>query len=287
DLLTYHYLIAETFRSAAISYERFWNMNKAERADLVWQALFVENTPLSEAASGIVSVLEALGLDSRAPNLTQARAYFASQEPSAHLDRVLKLAGVKDLFMTNDPFDVREARFWKQGTKFDSRFHASLRLDALLNDTPETFQTLRQDGWNVNLDLSEPTLSELRRFLSEWISRMRPLNLAASLPAEFKYPDNDLRDRLLREVVLPTAREHSLVLALMIGVRRGVNPALRAAGDGMGHADVAAVEHLCAENPGLRFLVTLLSRENQHELCVAARKFNNLMPFGCWWFLNN
>jgi hypothetical protein len=33
--------------------------------------------------------------------------------------------------------------------------------------------------------------------------------------------------------------------------------------------------------------VTMLSRENQHELCVAARKFANLMPFGCWWFLNN
>ena len=31
----------------------------------------------------------------------------------------------------------------------------------------------------------------------------------------------------------------------------------------------------------------MLSRENQHELCVAARKFSNLMVFGCWWFLNN
>jgi hypothetical protein len=37
----------------------------------------------------------------------------------------------------------------------------------------------------------------------------------------------------------------------------------------------------------VRFLATFLSRENQHELCVAARKFSNLMPFGCWWFLNN
>jgi hypothetical protein len=37
----------------------------------------------------------------------------------------------------------------------------------------------------------------------------------------------------------------------------------------------------------VRFLVTMLSRENQHELCVAARKFKNLLPFGCWWFLNN
>ena len=31
----------------------------------------------------------------------------------------------------------------------------------------------------------------------------------------------------------------------------------------------------------------MLSRENQHELCVTARKFSNLMIFGCWWFLNN
>ncbi|MGC8766073.1 MAG: glucuronate isomerase, partial [Brevinematia bacterium] len=25
---------------------------------------------------------------------------------------------------------------------------------------------------------------------------------------------------------------------------------------------------------------------NQYELCVTARKFKNLMIFGCWWFLN-
>jgi hypothetical protein len=70
-------------------------------------------------------------------------------------------------------------------------------------------------------------------------------------------------------------------------VRRGVNPALRAAGDGVGRGRVDAVERLCAENPGVRFLSTFLARENQHELCVSARKFSNLMPFGCWWFLNN
>jgi hypothetical protein len=34
-------------------------------------------------------------------------------------------------------------------------------------------------------------------------------------------------------------------------------------------------------------LLTMLSRENQHELTVTARKFRNLMIFGCWWFLNN
>ena len=111
--------------------------------------------------------------------------------------------------------------------------------------------------------------------------------MAVSLPDDFRFPSDDVRDRLLREAVLPTARAAGLPLSLMIGVRRGVNPALRIAGDGVGRADVKAVERMCAENPDVRFFVTFLSRENQHELCVAARKFSNLMPFGCWWFLNN
>ena len=72
-----------------------------------------------------------------------------------------------------------------------------------------------------------------------------------------------------------------------IGVRRGVNPALRLAGDASGRADLRALEAMCAAHPDNRFLVSVLSRENQHGLCVYARKFSNLLPFGCWWFLNN
>ncbi|MEO1534693.1 MAG: glucuronate isomerase, partial [Planctomycetota bacterium] len=43
---------------------------------------------------------------------------------------------------------------------------------------------------------------------------------------------------------------------------------------------------LARTHPDVTFLVTMLSRENQHELCVAARKFANIVPFGCWWYLN-
>jgi hypothetical protein len=39
--------------------------------------------------------------------------------------------------------------------------------------------------------------------------------------------------------------------------------------------------------PLSRIFCTLLARENQHELCVTARKFRNLTVFGCWWFMNN
>src|SRR5262249_27768015 len=79
ELLTYHYLIVETLRSSDVSCDDFWRMTRTEQADLVWKSLFVENTPLSEAARGIVSILDAFGLDSRAPDLREARAFFSDQ----------------------------------------------------------------------------------------------------------------------------------------------------------------------------------------------------------------
>ena len=267
ELLTYHYLVAEMFRSARVAYDQFWRLSKTQQADLVWQTLFVENSPLSEAARGVISVLDAFGLDTRATDLTEAREFFNSRTLREHVEHVFDLALVSDVVMTNDPLDEAEARMWKDGVNLDRRFRSSLRLDRLLNGGGDVLST--------------------RRFLDEWIQRMDPVYLAASLPAEFQFPSDDTRDRLLREVVLPAAKDHGLPLTLMVGVRRQVNPRLREAGDGVGRADVKAIERLCAEYQDVKFLATFLSRENQHELCVAARKFNNLMPFGCWWFLNN
>ncbi|HEU5236720.1 MAG TPA: hypothetical protein VFU37_06240, partial [Pyrinomonadaceae bacterium] len=187
----------------------------------------------------------------------------------------------------NDPFSEREINLWNRGQQLDPRFHASLRLDRLVNEWPESMSTSALSDFDLDANLSDSSIRELRRFLDKCVARMAPLYMGLSLPPEFIFPANDVRDRLLREVVMPTAREHALPLAVMLGVRRGVNPALRTAGDGLGRADIIAIERMCADYPEVRFLVTVLSRENQHELCVTARKFNNLMPFGCWWFVNN
>ena len=270
ELLTYHYLTAETFRSAKLSPEQFWKLSKTDQADLVWQTLFVENTPTSEAARGIISVLDAFGLDTRAPNLTEARAFFNSRNLPEHIDRVFAIAQVSGVVMTNDVMDEAESKVWKDGISIDRRFKSALRLDGLLNNWKEASSS-----------------SRLRHLLDQWIQELNPVYMAVSLPADFKFPADDVRDRLLREVILPAAKDHKLALTLMVGVRRGVNPELREAGDGLGRADMTAIERLCLEYPEVKFLATFLSRENQHELCVAARKFSNLMPFGCWWFLNN
>ena len=287
DLLTYHYLAAELMRSGDIGPDQYHLLPKSAQADLVWDTLFVRSTPLSEAACGVVAVLSALGLDPSAPDLREARDFFRDISLTDHIGWVLDRARVEGVVMTNDPFDAEEVRVWDERPVLDSRFHTALRLDTLLGQWSAARDALAAAGYAVGAELDNASILQARRFVEAWVTRLNPLYMAVSLGDGFAWPGDGAGTRLLREVVLPACRDHGLPLAMMIGVRRGVNPALRDAGDAVGRADVTALHRLCADHPDNRFLVTMLSRENQHELCVAARKFRNLMPFGCWWFLNN
>jgi hypothetical protein len=287
DLLTYHYLEAELFRFSSISPHDYWNLDKHRRADLIWRTLFVDNTPLSEACRGVVAVLDALGLDTAPPTLAPLRSYFRQQDLDRHISRVFSLAGVECAVMTNDPLDPTEAVIWDRGVEPDPRFRAALRLDRIVNHWDTHYDLMRARGYAVDAGARSRALGEIRRFLEDWAKRMRPAYMAVSLPDSFQFPAHDLRTRLLTGAILPASRDLHLPLSLMIGVRRQVNPALRLAGDALGRADLRSIEALCRDFPDNRFLVSVLSRENQHELCVYARKFANLVPFGCWWFLNN
>ena len=287
ELVTYHYLEAELFRSSSIVPEEYFQWPTVKKADAIWRALFVENAPISEATRGVVRVLHAFGLPTDSSDLREARRFFASQKLTEHIGRVFDLAGISEAAMTNDPLHPEEGPLWERGAERDARFHPVLRLDRLLNKWREHWPVLEAKGFAVDENASRGSLGEVRRFLAAWCERMQPVYMAVSLPDTFRFPEDSVRGRLIEGAVLPACREFGVPLSLMIGVRYQVNPRLRLAGDGVGTADLQAIEHLCAGFPENRFLVSVLSRENQHELCVYARKFRNLMPFGCWWFLNN
>lgn len=287
ELLTYHYLVAEVFRVAPMPYERFWAMSKREQADHIWEQLFVRRSPVSEACRGVLTALHALGLDASGRDLRPIRAYFDSISVEEYVERVFTVANVRSVIMTNDPFDDAERPVWEAKPTADARFQTALRIDPLLNAWPLAAKRLRELGYDVRGDLGASDVEQVRRFLRDWVQRMRPRYMAVSLPPEFAFPEQGDRARLLEHAILPVAHEAGIPMAMMIGVRRQLNPGLRLASDGVGMGDVSVVSRLCQQFAENRFLVTMLSRENQHELCVTARKHPNLLVFGCWWFLNN
>ena len=96
----------------------------------------------------------------------------------------------------------------------------------------------------------------------------------------------DVGSDLLNSVLLPVAEELGLPVALKIGCVRQVNPALKMAGDGVQVATCDSLQSLLQSWPGVRFLATFLSREDQHAACVLKNKFENLHLYGCWWYCN-
>ena len=287
ELLVYHYLIAEGFRQFDLPPEKFWALSKQSQADAIWNALFIEHSPISEACRGILTVLHALGVDVKKRDLPALRNHFAQWTVGGFITKAMELANVRKVCMTNSPFDDQERPVWQRGFPRDERFVAALRIDPLLLDWPNTAPKLRAWGYAVEADFSGQTFGEVRRFLGDWTRRIDAEYCMVSLGPDFAFPESSPASRLIEHAVLPHGRDHGQAFALMIGVKRNVNPLLGLAGDSVGRADIAAVETLCAQFPENKFLCTMLSRENQHELCVTARKFRNLHVFGCWWFMNN
>jgi len=287
QLLIYHYLIAEALRWTPAQSTGFWSMSPEEQASLIWKTLFLEHSPVSESCRGVLTTLQRFGLDLSTRDLESYRRFFAGLTPEEHVDFVLEKAGISSVVMTNDPFDPVERNYWQAGFTRDQRFKAALRVDPLLNDWPQAAECLRRQGYKAQEDFSGETFGEIHRFLIDWVDRIDPLYLAVSLGPDFIFPDHSPAGRIINRSILPVCREINRPLALMIGVKRQVNPMLRVAGDSVGKAKLNSLEYLAVNNPQNKFLVTLLSRENQHELSVIARKFSNVMIFGCWWFLNN
>jgi hypothetical protein len=287
ELLVYHYLVAEAFRYLDQPYDEFWALPKARQAELIWDQLFLRHSPVSESCRGVLTVLNALGLAVKKRDLPSLRRWFAGWKVEEYVSRVMEAAGVSSICMTNSPFDDLERPVWERGFQHDPRFQTALRVDPLLVSWPTAVPRLQGWGYGVQPGLTAKTLGEVRRFLADWTKRMKPRYLMVSLAPEFEFPGKTACAQLIEKAVVPHCREFGLPFALMPGVRRAVNPQLRLAGDGVGLSDLTALQNLCAAFPDNKFAATVLARENQHELCVLARKFRNLHIFGCWWFLNN
>ena len=234
DLLTYHYLVAEGFRQLDLPAEKFWSLTRTRRADLIWDALFVQHSPISEACRGVLTTLNLLGLDVKKRDLPSLRRWFAGQKLEKHLARCLELGRVERICMTNSPFDDLERPVWDKGFRRDQRFVAALRIDPLLLDWPRAAGRLANWGYDVGPNLSAAVAREVRRFLADWSRRMDAKYLMVSLPSDFDFPLANTCCELIEKAILPHCREFGLPFALMPGVKSAANPQLRLAGDGWG-----------------------------------------------------
>lgn len=240
---------------------------------------------MSEACRGVLTCFTAFGLSAQlhAKDLPAIRRWFDAQSPRQHMKNVFALAGVRYAVMTNIPFDAEEGAQWLSSRAHDAPdlLRSALRIDPLFA-WDSAAAVLQAAGFSADV-------SGAQRYLEHWADVMRPEYMMASFNFTLKFPDEERFSAgwVLQHVVMPVARKLSLPFAIKCGTRRGANARLRQAGDGVGVFDVGVLNRLCTMFPDVKFLATVLSMDNQHELAVAARKFPNLHLYGCWWFCNN
>ncbi|KAG6587144.1 Mannitol 2-dehydrogenase [Phytophthora cinnamomi] len=301
ELLTYHYLVAEFLQTAPMQVEEFNTYPKEQQAGLIWQHLFVDRSPVSEACRGVLTTLHLLGLDHLVAkrDLRAIQEWFKQQDPEEYVDTVFRLSGLKYAVMTNIPFEPEEARHWLGDPATNTPppawsrkyFRSALRVDQiLLGDWASIAPTL--DVFKL-----PHTLAGVRTLLEKWIDIMKPEYFMSSVPISFEYPDENAPAssagelpngaELLLQVLLPLAEEKKLPIALKFDSVRPINARLGVAGDGVKPSDVDILIKLCRNFPKVKFLATFLSRVNQHEVTVTANKFRNLHLYGCWWYCNN
>jgi len=273
NLLNYHYLIAELLTATNINASTFYSFNDEKKASLIWNELFEKRTPVSEACSGVLSVLKELNININNKNFLSVCDEYDRKIQSDK--NILDLSNVSSLVMTNNPFDLDEWSLFNTNDWDKKIYLASLRLDDLILDYDETLkkakdQTSNQENTIVN-------------YLEKCYSQSNPVYAAISLNLETF--NRILEDSMWRNILV-WLESKKLPLSLMLGVKRAVNKDFGLAGDGIGDINLKELSNLCNSFPKNKFLVTCLSLNDQHELTVLARKHPNLRIFGFWWFMN-
>ncbi len=273
NLLNYHYLIAELLTATNINASTFYSFNDEKKASLIWNELFEKRTPVSEACSGVLSILKELNIEINNKSFLSICDEYDRKIQSDK--NILDLSNVSSLVMTNNPFDLDEWSLFNTNDWDKKIYLASLRLDDLILDYDETLkkakdQTSNQENTIVN-------------YLEKCYSQSNPVYAAISLNLETF--NTILEDSMWRDILV-WLESKKLPLSLMLGVKRAVNKDFGLAGDGIGIINLKELSNLCNSFPKNKFLVTCLSLNDQHELTVLARKHPNLRIFGFWWFMN-
>jgi len=279
-LLTYHYLISEALSTTGINPQTFFLKSKKEQAGFVWDTLFRLRTPMSEAALGVLTILNKLNIRFNNSDYESIRNDMLAAFPNP--EAVFDYAKISKVIMTNDPFNKNEWSLFGSECLDKSRFIASIRIDCLFFDPHHARCVMELGGF---LKATEPIGSTaLQHFLDAMAEQSKPAYVALSINGAAL--ESLLDNTLFVEGVLPWLQKNGLPLALMIGVKRNVNLAFGQGGDGLGGDGLEQLERLVSSYPHITFLVTHLLEGAQYPLIVLSRKFTNLKVFGFWWFMN-
>ena len=272
-LLNYHYLKAELFSLGKIKISYFNKLDDHNKAKVIWNNLFLNRYPLSTATQGVLKILKIYGVND--VNQKFEKILKITNENQLSEDDIFKITNIKQVVMTNNPFDKNE-KFILNSNK-DSNYLPSIRLDDLFVDHESSSKIFSSKSLKDNENIKK-ILNEIQSIIK--LNKPSYFSLSSENLNEFQ---NDL----FFKNFFPLLQKSNTPMMLLIGVKREVNKLYKDAGDGIGILDLDNLEKILRKFPKNKFLVSCLDFKDQFRLNVLARKFQNLKIVGFWWFNNN
>ena len=261
ELLNYHYLTAEFLSVSGFNPKKFYSLTNLKRAKITWNELFLKRIPLSTSTMGILKILEKYEIKYEKNSFNEILKEFNKNNLSEN--DIFNISGVKEVVMTNNPFDKMEEKIIQQNS--DKRYKVSIRLDDLFKNNKIFLKK------KVSVD----------KYLQRLIKNYKPVYFAISTN-NFE----ELSFKNYFDDVLKVLRKFNIPLMILMGVKRNVNTNYKLAGDGLGKLNVDNLEIILRKNPKNVFLVSCLDYSDHFRINVLARKFSNIKIFGYWWFTN-
>ena len=276
EVLNYHYLIAELFTTTNINVKKFYKLTNKEKANIIWEELFQKRTPISEACKGVLTILSQLSIDYMSKSFDEINSEYSKLNLSDL--QIFKISKISKVVMTNNPFDKFEWQLFKNKNWDTNKYLASLRLDDILMNLDKCLDICKE-----NIDNFDNENDLIINYLDLVYDESKPVYAALSL--NNLQLNSFLKNKFIPDI-LKWLEIKNIPLSLLLGVRRQVNKGFLLAGDGIDRIDLRNLSEICNQYPNNKILCSCLSFNDQHELTVLARKYQNLKIFGFWWFMN-
>ena len=276
EVLNYHYLIAELFSTTNINVKKFYKLTNKEKANIIWEELFQKRTPISEACKGVLTILSQLSIDYMSKSFDEINSEYSKLNLSDL--QIFKISKISNVVMTNNPFDKSEWQLFKNKNWDTNKYLASLRLDDILMNLDKCLDICKE-----NIDNFDNENDLIINYLDLVYDESKPVYAALSL--NNLQLNSFLKNKFIPDI-LKWLEIKNIPLSLLLGVRRQVNKGFLLAGDGIDRIDLRNISEICNQYPNNKILCSCLSFNDQHELTVLARKYQNLKIFGFWWFMN-
>ncbi len=301
----YHYLDGEAAALRRLSRSEqaaHKSLDVEARARANLEAIFADGAlPVSTAACGWIRMANMLGLDVTQPPgeiLDEFKARYGDmpkQEYRAMIfgkSRVRTITGTQSIFLPSEAklyCDDDAMTGWDPVCDTAIRFDEALRKPELLAEAAK-LADFPLAGGNPE---SEPTRAALKALANFHIERFRKHSRVRYISASLSEKDRffDTADRpsqsrfaiVMRDVIIPLAKENGLPVFLMPYVRRGVNPEAGASGDCVSMGDVDDLIRFISENPDVSFILTGLHPLLDYTFAFLTRACPNVRIIGFWW----